>query len=329
MRVGGGFDSNVLHDPQASAQSGMLRVDLDTELEPTPYLQIGLVGWFDQHLPYYLLNETNLELLFLFRRPIARRLAIKVGSLSAYHRELTTFVEGTIYTRGSTLLGELAQHASLGLDILLGAVEIEIGGQGHIKDVSGTVAFDIYGVDANVALRWVPNRFVSLRLRYQFLYEDIDGIELHALDGKALAPKAVVHLYTQQGDLTLRTRPIASLDLYTRYEISYGTDDQTHYLDGLEHRLVGGLRFEPEQRWVVDVIGKLIERDYWFRHPNEFNQNTDLTIEIIADVELWLHRNWGLFARYQFDAENATPAGTIYVRHSGFAGVAARTRIQW
>jgi len=329
VRAGAGVDSNVLHDPRADHQTALLRVDLTVDLEPARDLKLSLVGWFDQHLPLYDLNEAAAELLLMFRRPIYKQLYFKLGSFGEYRRELSTFFEGTVYTKGAFLLSDAAEHLSLGLEQRFGVLDIDVGVTGNVKDVRGTQAFDVFGVDGHIAFRLVPNRFVAIRLRYLFLFEDVRGLELFNLQGAPSGVTRDLALLTHQADLSMHVRPIEPLHLFLRYEFAAVDDDFVGYLYGQEHRLVGGLRFESEKRWVVDLSAKMVYRNYPLRDPAADNQNTDLPFEAIADVELKLHKHWALFVRYQFDGEAANPFGLIYLRHAAIAGVAARARGSW
>lgn len=328
-RLGAGVDTNVRHDPEASTQAALARAELDSELQLGRRLQVHLSGWFEEHLPFYELNETDAQLLVLYHRPLGQRWSLRIGSYGEYQRELATYVEGTVLIHGSTLLSTLAEHASLGFGVRLGQLDLAFSGQGHLKAVSGEPSFNVYGIDGSAALRWVPTHYLSLRLRYLFLFENVSGLELRDLDGAPAGLRHDLHVRTHQLDLTMRARPIETLDLFARYELAFIDDNYLGYLYGQEHRVVAGLRFELERRWVVDVAGKMILRNYPLRRGAIDNQTRDLPFELIADVGLWLSRHVGLFARYELGGEDARPFGQVYVRHSAVAGVAARTAVTW
>ena len=330
VRAGAGIDSNVLHDPQASQLGALLRVDLSGEIEPKKDLRLSLVAWFDEHLPQYTLNEVSVQPLVLWRRPLARHLAVRLGSFSEVHRELATFVVGTVLTHGAILLNDVAEHLAVGLEIPLGKFDIEVGPEGHAKYVFGTDSYGVYGVDGSVALRWVPLRAFAVRARYLFLYQDVKGLDLLNLKGVPTGVNRDLTLYTQQADLSVRGRPLPTLDLFLRYEYAHVTDNYLGYLTGNENRLVGGVRWDEDRHWVIDLVGRLVERDYPLRIPSNIdNQSSDLELEVLLDAEYWLHKHWGLFARYQFNGEVARPFGTIFLQHIAVAGVATRVGGSW
>ncbi len=330
VRAGGGIDSNVLHDPQATAQGALLRVDMTGEVEPTRDLRLSLTGWFDEHLPQYDLNEASVQPLVLYRRLLLPHLALRIGSASEYHRELMTWVEGTILTHGAVLLSDAAEHLAIGLEIPLGRFDVEIGTQGHAKYVWGTDVYGVYGADGSVALRWTPFHGFAARVRYLFLYEDVNGLQLLNLGGQESGVHRDLTLLTHQLDVTLRARPLATLDLMLRYEFDSITDNFVGYLTGTEQRVTTGLRWDDERRWVIDFSGRLVARDYPLRIlPTVDNQVSDLEVELILDGEAWLSRHVGLFARYVFAGEVANPFGTIYLQHVAVVGVATRAGVTW
>lgn len=330
VRAGGGADTNVLHDPQASAQGALLRVDVTGEVEPVRDLRVALTGWFDEHAPQFDLNEVSLQPLVLYRRLLLPHLGVKVGSSSEYHRELMTWVEGTILTHGAVLLSDVAEHLALGLEMPVGNFDFEIGSQGHAKYVWGTDTYGVYGVDGNAAIRWTPVHGLALRARYLFLYEDASGLTLLNLSGNDTGVHHDLTLFTQQADLTLRGRPLPTIDLMARYEFARITDNYLGYLTGFEHRVWVGLRWDDGRRFVVDLVGKLISRDYPLRkNPTVDNQVSDLEVEAIADGEWWAVKNIGLYVRYVFDGEIADPFGTIFLQHQIIAGLAVRGGVSW
>jgi hypothetical protein len=329
LRAGPGIDTNVLRDPQATTQAALVRVEVESELSPARDLQLTFSGWFEQHLPHYEVNETSLELFLVYRRPIIGRLSIVLGSLSLYHRELTNFVEGTVLTHGSELLSQAAEHASVGLELRFGRLDLTLGGDGHAKTVSSFESFDVYGVDGTVALRWIPLAALSLRLRYMFLFEDVHGLTLLDVTGQPTGVQSDLWIRTHQVDFMARARPLSWLSFFARYELAFVDDNYLGYLYGNEHRVVTGLRIDPEGRWVVDLSGRMFLRSYPLRVASPDNQTTDLPFDAVADVELWLHRHWGLFVRYELSGENAAPFGTVFIRHTVVAGVASKAGIEW
>jgi hypothetical protein len=327
--LGLGVDSNVLHDPQSSAQAALLRLALESEVEPRKDLRLNLSGWFEEHLPHYDLNEAYVQLLVMFRRRLTPRWGVRVGSYTEYHRELTTYVAGTILTHGSTLLNEVAEHATGALQARFGRFDLEVGPGGHAKWVGGTANYGVFGVDGSAALRWVPLAGLALRLRYLVLFEDVRGLALYDLAGDVTPAKLDLQLLTNQVDFQVRGRLRETVDLFLRYELAFIDDNFVGYLRSLEHRLIAGVRWEPERRWVIDCSGWLVQRGYPLRAPSAENQNRDLELELIAEAELWLVKHFGLFARYQFDGEVANPFGLIYLRHAGLLGVVARAGARW
>ena len=328
-RLGGGIDTNVLRDPEASAQAALVRVDVDSELQIGHRLLVNFDGWFEEHLPYYDRSEGDAQLLALYRRPLGSRFSLRLGSYGEYQRVLTTYVEGTVLIHGATQLQDLGEHVSVGFGVRLGKFDLELGGQGHLKAITGGESFNVYGIDGELALRWVPTQWMSLRLRYLFLFEDVIGLTLYDLDGVPVGFSHDLHVRTHQLDVTMRFRPIEPLDLFVRYELAAIEDNYVGYLLGQEHRVVAGLRFEPERHWTVDVGAKLVVRNYPLRHPAIDNQTRDLPFEVRADVIAWLHKSWGLYVRYELTGDHAEPFGLVFLRHTALAGITARTGVKW
>ena len=342
LRVGAGIDTNVKHDPGATVQSSLLRLDGSLDADLTHNLKLGFVGWFDQRLgpdspllgpnqTIYDLNETSLQLIVMYRRPLTERLSLQIGSFSEFHRELTNWVEGKILTTGAQLLNDVAEHTTVGIEAALGPFDLDVGGAGHAKYVWGTDTYGSYGVDGHVSLRYLPIPKLALRLRYQFLFQDLVGFELRDLVGNPTNMDRNLLVYTNELDFTIRGRPVPFLDLFLRYEFADIVDNDVGYLSGQEHRVLGGLRFDDERRWVVDFAGRMVARNYPYRIVTGTidNQQGVIEIELLADAELWLVRYFGIFARYQFNLESANPFGLIYTQHMALLGVGGRVAKSW
>jgi hypothetical protein len=292
-------------------------------------LLIDLNGFLEEPPPHFDLDEMSVQLVTLYRLPIRKRWTLRIGAHSAYQRELTNYVEGTLQIHGAVRLSTFGEHAFVGAGLKLGRFDLEAGAQGHLKVVTGAENFNVYGIDASMALRWVPLRQLAFRLRALYLFEVLSGLTLLDLDGMEAGFSHNLNVRTEQVDFTVRGRPLESLDLFARYEFSYLEDNYVGYLLGTEHRLVTGVRYATERYWVFDLLGKLVQRNYPLRRPNIDNQVSDLGWEATADVECWLHKHVGVFGRYDVSGETASPFGVLFVRHAIIAGVAARMVRAW
>ena len=322
-RLAGGLDSNVLRAPKGVESSGLLRVDGGARLSGER-LELRLDGSHEQTTKDSALSESELEAAASYDHEVSDRLTFTLAALAAYRRDLTVYSDGTVLAAGGTLRRELGAHV-LGVAVVeLDPFDLELGARGDLETVSGNEKYDLTGAEFSIGTRWFATPWLTARARYAFTTRSLDGLTARNRAGGNAGIERAIRLSVHTGRLQLRAEPSERVALLVRYDHALVADDFTGYFDGTERELrAGGLVHVSPKVDVESTFGYLA-RTYGDRVASVDNQSSDATLGLTTDLELWLFRTVGLFARYQLERASAEPVGVLYTRHVVLAGVTGR-----
>jgi hypothetical protein len=333
-RAGGGADSNVNRDPDATTNGGLFRGDLRAEAEPLTDLRLVLDGVFEGDIASTasFIYDAEAGLVAGYRRAIAGGLSFAAGSFSELTHEPSVFLEGGVITNGALFRTQLGERLAGYLEYALGPIEIEAGGRGEVAHVVSTHVgsptdledYTELGGEASAGLRAfiIPDR-LTLRARYTYDAQSYSGLPARDSMGTPIAPPRDVFLRTHGLRMTARVRPHEAVTAALHFDQEWIEDTALAFLSGNRQRFRAELYFELGPI-ASELAGEVVLRHYSTRTVTVDDPSDETMLIGWLDTDVWINRWLGVYLRYQIEDASANPTGQIYLRHAITLGPSLR-----
>jgi hypothetical protein len=315
LRVGGGYDTNVLHDFDALDGAPVVRGEGFFGIEPATDLRLTVSGFIEPHIGFIDLNEGEARTAVMYRWPISNDVSLRAASLTAYRREVTVFAEGSVLTK-ATLRSEVYERPELVLAYRLGSVDFELIGDSDIKRVRGAERYLLFAGYGALSVRWVPTSTFAVRCRGGYGYRRFDGLKTANEHGTLVAGASDLRLGVYGGSASVRYRIASLFWLAGRYDFYHYSDAFLGYYDSDEQ--IGRLQayFDIGDRGHVAADFEFRNRQFPLRQTiSRDNLRAETELRGFLAGAIWLTNNLGIYARYEVERASAEPTGVLYTRH--------------